>query len=243
MSSAPSPVRADRQPHLHIDVPAGPVRAVALVLHGGRAHSVAPVQGRQLAVLRMAPFGAALHRGGTTRGLAVARLRYLVRGWNGAEQSPVGDVRWALDRVAERFPDVRVALVGHSMGGRAALHCAGQPAVRAVVALAPWLEPGDPDRQLAGRDVLIAHGALDRTTSPAASAAYAERAAPVAASVGYVAIRHERHAMLRRPRLWHELAAGFVLAVICGAAPSEVAAGPAAAVVTQVLAGQRHLVV
>ncbi len=38
-------------------------------------------------------------------------------------RSPVADTLWALDQLTERFPDVPVALVGHSMGGRAAMYC------------------------------------------------------------------------------------------------------------------------
>ncbi len=87
----------------------------------------------------------------TRDGLAVAQVRYRVRGWNGAERSPVADTSWALDELATRFPDVPVALVGHSMGGRAAIYAAGARRVRAVVGLAPWIEPGDPVAPLTGR--------------------------------------------------------------------------------------------
>ncbi len=75
-----------------------------------------------------------------------------------------------------------------------------------VVGLAPWIEPGDPFAQLAGRRVLVAHGDRDRMTQRAASAACdPARPRAVAASASYVSIRGERHAMLRRARLWHEL--------------------------------------
>ena len=56
-----------------------------------------------------------------------------VRGWNGAQRSPVADVEQALDELAARFPGVPIALVGHSMGGRAAMYAAGHEGVRAVV--------------------------------------------------------------------------------------------------------------
>ena len=81
-------------PHFEIAAPAGPVRGVALVLHGGRASSRAPVRRTNLTVVRMTPFASSLRRAGTDLGLAVARLRYVVRGWNGGAQSPVADVRW-----------------------------------------------------------------------------------------------------------------------------------------------------
>ena len=46
--------------------------------------------------------------------------------------------------VAGRFgPDLPVCLIGHSLGGRAALLAAGQPTVAGVVALAPWVYPTD----------------------------------------------------------------------------------------------------
>lgn len=231
------------EPFLGVDEPDGPVRAVVLVLHGGRATSSGPVRVRQLAVVRMRPFTRSLRSAGRDAGLAVARLRYVVRGWNGEAQAPVHDARWALSRLTERFPDVPIAMVGHSMGGRAALYAAGDRSVRAVVGLAPWLEPGDPYTQLAGRDVLLAHGDRDRITSPKRSAAYAAAAAGTAASMSYIAIGGEKHAMLHRARLWHELTTGFVMAVLCGRSPAETVGEPAANLLVQVLAGEGTLTV
>ena len=72
------------QPALDLTTPSAPVRAIALVLHGGRVNGMGPVRAHQLAVLRMRPFGAALRSAGSPFGLAVAALRYSVRGWNGA---------------------------------------------------------------------------------------------------------------------------------------------------------------
>ncbi len=230
-------------PFYAVHPPAGAVQAIALVLHGGRANSSGPVRARQLAVVRMTPFVSSLHRAGRGRGLAVARMRYVVRGWNGAKHAPVGDVTWVLDRLAERYPDVPVALVGHSMGGRAAVYAAEHPSVSTVVGLAPWLEAGDPYRHVTGCNVLVAHGDRDRITSAAASAAWAHSAATVAASTAFVSVHGDAHAMLRRARLWHGLSTGFVLATMCGAAPEETVAGEPANVVSKVLAGQASFVV
>jgi pimeloyl-ACP methyl ester carboxylesterase len=230
-------------PALEIRKPAGVTQAVALVLHGGQVRSHGQVRARQLAVLRMQPIAATLERTGGRHGLAVARLRYLVRGWNGEARSPVPDVRWALDRITERFPYSPVALVGHSMGGRASIYAADHPAVHSVVGLAPWVEPGDPVELVTGRDVLVVHGDHDHMTSPTKSRAWVEQARSVAASASYVSIHGERHAMLRRPALWHALAARYVLGTVCGVAPSESANSAAADVVRKVLAGQPSLVV
>ncbi len=87
------------------------------------------------------------------------------------------------------------------MGARTALYVAAHPAVRVVVGLAPWIEAGDAERTipgLAGRRVLLAHGALDRMTNPRSSAAYARAAAGTAASVSYVSVTADKHAMLGR---------------------------------------------
>jgi pimeloyl-ACP methyl ester carboxylesterase len=224
---------------------AGPrsVRGVALLLHGGRAVSELPVRANHLAVLRMLPFGRALLAAGSEHGLAVARLRFAVRGWNGDVQAPVADARWALDQLAARFRDVPVAMVGHSMGGRTALYAADQANVRAVVGVAPWVEPGDPVEQLAGRRILLAHGSRDRVTSAAASAAYVQRAAAVAASAAYVSVSGDRHAMLRRATVWHELTAGFVIGVLFGQSVGRTPRGDTANVLVRALAGQGSLVV
>ena len=103
--------------------------AVVIVLPGGKADSFAPTAPRQLARLRMLPFARQLSRRGRRYGVQVWMLRYRYRGWNGAENSPVQDARWALDEVRRRHGDVPVVLVGHSMGGRTALRVAADPAV------------------------------------------------------------------------------------------------------------------
>jgi dienelactone hydrolase len=231
------------EPALSISAPRGEARAVALVLHGGRARSNAPVRPAQLAVLRMSPFANSLARRGAPHGLAVARLRYLVRGWNGADRAPVADVEWALDQVTRRLPGVPISLVGHSMGGRAAAYAAGHPSVRGYVGLAPWFESGDPYEQLAGRHVLVVHGDRDRITNAQASAAWTRHAARVAASAGYISVHGEGHAMLHRAGLWHSLTTAYVLAVLCGVQPSGTDSSPAANVVAKVLAGDASVVV
>jgi dienelactone hydrolase len=231
------------EPRLIVAEPPAPARAVAVVLHGGRSKSQGAVRGTQAAVLRMQPFVASLRKHGGPSGLVVAQVRYRVRGWNGAARSPVADTEWALDQLVARFPGVPVALVGHSMGGRTALYTAGHDAVRSVVGLAPWIEPGDPVEPVAGRRLLIAHGDRDRMTDPRASAAYVSRAERVAASVSFVRVTGERHAMLRRASLWHRLSTGFVLGTLLGQTPTDAQDAEPSDVLTRALAGQGPLVV
>lgn len=230
-------------PFLHVTAPEAPPRAIALVLHGGRVRSSQPTRAAQLAVVRMAPFVTGLHRAGASHGLVVANMRYLVRGWNAAQQSPVADVRWALDQLADQHPNLPVALVGHSMGGRAACYAAGYESVRAVVGLAPWIDARDPYEQFTGRRLLVLHGELDRITSPVESARYVREAAAVTESAGYLAVRRDRHAMMRRPTVWHELTTGWVVATMCDVAPADVMRAAAAATVQRVVDGAQRLTV
>ena len=209
-----SDIAGDPQPTLIAHPATGDTRAVAIVLPGGRADSFELAQSRHLSAVRMRPIARSLHRAGRHVGLSVILLRYRYRGWNGEEMSPVADACWALDEARARHGNVPVVLVGHSMGGRTALRVAGHDSVRGVAALAPWLPDGEPVDQLADRQVLIAHGALDRVTSPRASRRFAERARGIASHVDYVAVPGDAHAMLLRAPRWHRLATGFVLRVI-----------------------------
>ena len=202
-----------RQPSLR---PVGrlpdPPTAVVLILHGGRSQGHGRAHRFRLAYRRMVPFARRLAAGGGDRGLAVFTVHYRYRGWNGADMDAKQDTLWALDESARRHPGTPVVLVGHSMGGRAALHAAGHPAVRAVCALAPWLDGTDPVEQLAGRTVLIAHGDRERMTDPGESYAFALRAKQVTDRVCRFDVLGDGHAMLRRARDWHALVCRFVLA-------------------------------
>jgi alpha-beta hydrolase superfamily lysophospholipase len=192
----------------------GETTAVVLVLPGGKARSTEPGDPAQLAWARMRPFAATLHRRGAGLGVAVWSVRYRYRGWNGDEQSPVDDTRWALDEVRRRHGGVPVVLVGHSMGGRTALAVGGDESVVGVCAMAPWVEGADPVEQLAGRAVFIAHGTADLVTSAPASRRYARRAAAVTSPVGRVLVVGDIHAMLLRWRRWHTMAASVALAML-----------------------------
>ena len=198
-------------PVLSVLEASGPTRGVVLVLHGGRAHSRAPVEARHLSPARMVPFARDLHRMGRKHGLAVWSLRNSVRGWNGPDMTPLQDARWALRQIEELHPGVPIFLLGHSMGGLTAVCAADHPQVEAVVALAPWLSPETPSARVAGRKVLIVHGTTDHMTSPKQSLAFARRATGEAASMQYVSLKGVGHFMLRKIRVWQTLASGFVI--------------------------------
>jgi hypothetical protein len=203
--------------------PAG-VRGVVVVVHGGQSVSTAPTTAAQLSVVRMIPLARAIRQGLRGTGTVVWRPRLQVRGWNGAAASPVADLAGLLDQIPASFGPVPVVLIGHSMGGRAVLRAAGHPQVAAVAGLAPWLPPGEPTGQLAGRQVLLVHGDADHTTSPAESWAYAEQASAVTATAT-IEIRGGEHAMLRRVTLWHRIAADFARISLAGPGSGQPAPG------------------
>jgi len=203
------------------------VRGVVVVAHGGRSESTAPTTAVQPAVLRMIPVAAAIGRAVRGREVVIRRPRFGVRGWNGGQASPVHDLNELLDGIRGEFGPVPVVLVGHSMGARAVLRAAGHPSVAAVAGLAPWVPPGEPVDQLAGRSILLAHGTVDLVTSPADTWAYAGRARALTA-VAEIEVRGGEHTMLRRAALWHSLAAAFT-GVALGLPPPGAPVGPALA--------------
>jgi alpha-beta hydrolase superfamily lysophospholipase len=185
-------------------------RGVVLILHGGKARSERAVRAWQAAVWRMAPFARSVAQAGDGQ-VTVASLRYAVRGWNAAAASPLGDAELALEQIAARYPGVPIGLLGHSMGGRVALHLGGDERVRAIAALAPWVEGRDPARWHPGLHVLVMHGTRDRVTSPKQSRAMAELMVSEGADVTYVAVEGDGHAMLRQSDRWHTEPAAFLV--------------------------------
>lgn len=188
-----------------------------LVLHGGASRpgrtAVSPTQ---LSVLRMVPVAGRIARQGRGR-LAVYRLLNSHRGWD-TEHTPTDDVAWALGRLRERHGELPTTLVGHSLGGRAALLAGADPAVRSVVALNPWVYPSDGAGGAGtagpvGRRVLIVHGTDDRVADPQRSAAVA-RDLGRKAQVGYVSVPGARHAMLRQGPVFEQAAARFTAATL-----------------------------
>ncbi|MFJ8138474.1 alpha/beta family hydrolase [Streptomyces sp. NPDC096013] len=186
-------------------------RAAVLVLHGGQSASERRARPWQLAALRMNSVERAVVARLPSPDVLVARVGYRVRGWNGERADAAHDALRALDALAELAGPVPTVLLGHSMGGRAALGAAGHPQVRGVVALAPWWPPGEPVGQTAGRHVVALHGQRDHVTSPAETADCVRRAREEGATrAGMAVIGGGDHGMLRRHDLWHSTAAALV---------------------------------
>ena len=189
---------------------------MALVLHGGKARSMRPASRRQFSALRMTPFARDLHAAGSAAGLAVWTLGYRDRGWNAGSSkvagSQVEDAHRALRCIHEQHPGVPVHLVGHSLGGRAALAAGGDPLVAGIVALAPWLPDGEAVEHLRGTSVLILHGTRDRWVPASGSRAFAERARAAGVDVTRYELRRTGHAMFRRRSLWQGLTTYVVTA-------------------------------
>ena len=203
---------------------------VVLVLHGGASRGqqmmVSPTQ---LSVVRMIPTAKRVAREGRGK-LAVYRLLNSYRGWD-TRHTPVRDVEWALDEVRGRYGVLPVGLVGHSLGGRAALLAGDRPGVESVVALNPWVYPDDAV-DLAGRRVLFVHGLADRIALPQRAEIVARRLAR-STDVGFIKIPGGKHAMLRHGRAFDGFAAEFTAVSLLGHVPRGSVSRP----VTRVLDG------
>lgn len=200
------------------------VGGAVLLLHGGYEQDARGPSRLNAPGLRMRPFAAAVARATEGRGVAVAEARYRFRGWNGERADAAHDAVEAVERLVKLTGGAPTVLIGHSMGARAALRAAGAADVVGVVALAPWCPPGEPVAQLDSRRLVFAHATGDRVTSPAESLQMAVDARAAGAQVARYELPGGDHAMLRRMRVWHDLAtcaAGAVLGL--GPVPAEMA--------------------
>ncbi|MEV7617136.1 alpha/beta fold hydrolase [Streptomyces sp. NPDC089799] len=200
------PVSAGAQPRR--------AKAAVLVLHGGRADGRRPPPPVNLPALRMWPFATAIARATAHDGVLVARVRYRYRGWNGPDAHPVTDTRRALEELRALTGPVPVVLVGHSLGGRAALRAAAAPEVEGVVALAPWCPPGEPVTHLRGRTVIALHDEADRVTSAADTWAQLVRAHGAGARVAGISMPGGGHTMVHDAGRWHRLTADATAALL-----------------------------
>ena len=218
------------QPRLiTVRAPARP-RGVVVVLHAGGARGEAvAVSPTQLSVLRMVPVARRVAR---TGGLAVFRLLNSQRG-SGHDDTPLADVRWALALLRQQYAELPTLLVGHSLGGRAALLASTETGVIGAVALNAYLLPGDESIDPAGRRLLFVHGTDDRIASYRTAAAAAAQLAR-RTDVGFIAVDGGKHAMLRHGRTFSGAAADFAKGVLRG--------DPVGGAVGRILAGESSVV-
>ncbi|MFE2410490.1 alpha/beta hydrolase [Kitasatospora sp. NPDC059408] len=188
--------------------------AAVLVLHGGEERNLARPGRLNLPLLRMHGFLRALRRGTAGAEIAIGTVRYRHRGWNDERADAARDALAALDELREELGGVPTVLVGHSMGGRAALRAGGHPNVTGIVALAPWCPAGEPCEHLAGRDVLMLHGDRDTVTPPADTHAFAARGRAAGARVCGYTVTGSGHAMLQRVPDWHRAATHLATAML-----------------------------
>jgi pimeloyl-ACP methyl ester carboxylesterase len=184
-------------------------RGCVLVLPGGMVRSDLPARRWQLANLRMAFFAGALRRR-LGSDVEVRRLQYRLRGWNSPRLDALRDAEAVLDRVRDRFDPARIAVVGHSMGGRVAAHLAARGDVGTVVALAPWWVGNDGDLVPTSTRLLVLHGTADTWTDPHVSRVQVERAQGRGVDARWVGFDGAGHYMVRRWRQWHRLTSEFV---------------------------------
>lgn len=215
---------AARQDALVLHRPAGAPDAAVLVLHGGRADGLDAPPRWNLPGARMRPYLRALTRATDGRNVVVGAVRYRHRGWNGFRGDAARDAGRALEELRLMAGPVPVVLVGHSMGGRAALRAAGDTSVAGVVGLAPWCPPGEPVGHLRGRRLVLLHGDRDRMTDPHGSWELAVRARAAGARSCHLTVAGGDHGMVRRAGLWHTRTAQSVCGLLgLGPLPEAVA--------------------
>lgn len=202
------PAHDDAHPFLSLPDGRRRPEAVALLLHGGAEEGLDRTTKYTPPLLRMLAVGRGIERGADGR-IATAVLRDAVRGYNDAKRSPVGDAEWAIERLRELYPDVPLALVGHSMGGRVALELAGSDGVVSVVGLAPWIPQRYDVEPFLSRHTLLLHGTKDFVTDPKESSALVRRIAVAGGDARSVQLP-DWHAMLLQAPRWHRHTSEFL---------------------------------
>lgn len=180
---------------------------VVLMLHGGEVEDLAPLRRWDPSPIVVRVMTDKLSR--QQPRLTFVRLLNAVSGWNEPIRSPVADAEWALMRLRQVYPDLPIAVVGHSMGGRTAFELADAEAVSAVVGLAPWLADAYDETRFLDTPTLIVHGRADTITSQDASADLVRRIRVAGGSAAYLSVPGW-HSLGFRPRVWQRQVGAFL---------------------------------
>jgi len=139
------------------------VTGVVVIAHGGKSVSTEPTMALQPAVIRMIPVARAIAQALRGSGAMVFRPRFVLRGWNGEQASPVHDFSRILTDVGDRFGPVPIVLVGHSMAHAPPCVLPGIPLWWRWRAWRPGCHPANPWRNWPDA------GSCSRTAPPTAS--------------------------------------------------------------------------
>ena len=136
--------------------------------------------------------------------LAFLEVRYRIKSWRRLD-SCVEDGRAGIE-AARAAGAEELVLLAFSMGGAVAVRNAGEPEVRIVAGVNPWLPPQLELRSLAGRRLSIVHGSLDAPlpgipgVKPAMSRAACERARALGVDAERTVVPGAFHAVALRRR-------------------------------------------
>ncbi|MVA75398.1 alpha/beta fold hydrolase [Auraticoccus sp. F435] len=191
-----------------------PPAAVVLMCHGGWPRGRMQVRWWYPPVQQNRLLARALERRLAGVGVVTVQVRNRVRGWNEPELPAVEDARRAAAEVRRRWPDVRLVLLGYSMGARTAARLAAEVPAVGLVALAPWWPEDEPG--LVGTPTVVVHGARDLVTPPRLSHRMALYLAAHGTPVRRQVLAGCGHLMLRRRRTWQRLATEAVLHLLPG---------------------------
>jgi dienelactone hydrolase len=134
--------------------------------------------------------------------IAFVEVRYRIKSWRRLDDC-IADCRAAI-ALAKELGTRELVLFGFSMGGAVAIASAGDPAVREVIGLAPWIPNRLDLARLDGKRLAVIHGSLDAPlpgipgVTPRSSRRAYERALARGVDATYAVVRGGLHGLAVR---------------------------------------------